>query len=67
MLDVSRFIPVFDLSLHYGYADSDDDFSALNLGYSVTDKLDAYVTIMLETVMDGQTMDSVSAGFNYRF
>ena len=67
IIDVSRFMPVFDLSLHYGYADKDDDFSALNLGYSVNDKLDAYVTLMLETVMDGQTMDSVSAGFNYRF
>ena len=66
-LDVSRFVPVVDMNLHYGYHDDGNDFSALRVSKDINDNLNFGVTVMLETVMDGQTMDSISAGFNYVF
>lgn len=66
-LDVSRFVPVVDMNLHYGYHDDGNDFSALRVSKDINDNLNFGVTVMLETVMDGQSMDSISAGFNYVF
>ena len=66
-LDVSRFVPVVVMNLHYGYHDDGNDFSALRVSKDINDNLNFGVTVMLETVMDGQTMDSISAGFNYVF
>jgi len=55
------------MNLHYGYHDDGNDFSALRVSKDINDNLNFGVTVMLETVMDGQTMDSISAGFNYVF
>ena len=61
-LDISNIVPVLDVNLLYGYHDEDNDFSALRVGYN-----NFFAEIMLETVMDGQSMDSISVGYNYHF
>ena len=67
ILDISNYIPVVDVSLHYGRHDDDNDFSALTVGHTTQKGINLFATIILDSVMDGEVFDSVSTGFSYNF
>ena len=65
-LNISRFVPVVDVNLLYGYHQEGDDWSGLWVSYPVNN-WQVYAQFMIDEMFEGEASDNISVGFQYNF